>query len=91
MSAFRRWRKVRASTAVAPAALRLLPSKRQRRHGAAIDKHACALRTLRGAYWAGSVGSLGHAAFLCGFGLETKSSGASGTPIIIERAAPLPN
>jgi hypothetical protein len=34
---------------------------------------------------------LDDAALLCVFDLETKSSGASGTPIIIERAAPLPN
>jgi hypothetical protein len=47
-----------------------------------IDKHACMLRTLRRAYWAGSVGPVGHAAFLCGFGLETKSSGAARTRLL---------
>jgi hypothetical protein len=80
-----------APTAVAPAAARLCLKGGYAPNGAMIDKHACALRTLRGAYWAGSVGPIGRAAFLCGFGLETKSSGASGNPITIERAAPLPN
>src|SRR6476660_7181571 len=79
MSAFRRWRKVQAPASVAPAATRLCLQRGYAANGAMIDKHPCALRPLRGAYWAGSVGPIDHAALLCVFDLETKSSGAART------------
>ena len=56
-----------------------------------IDKHACALRTLRGAYGTGSVGPIGHAAFALRLRPRDEVLRRGEDPVIIERAAPLPN